>query len=197
MTNRISRRCLTLLASALSLIALVPQAQAQGAWPNKPIKLVAVFPPGGSVDQVARILAQSLSQQLGQSVVVENKVGASGVVGTQAMATAPADGYTWAMVFDTHGVNPSLIASMPYDSKKDLVPLILVGTSAMLLARGGSCHVMASSSSAAVPRCKRLSKFRPAWPVPAPSFLTCTPTSRPVQSRAKTCARCTSARFPP
>jgi tripartite-type tricarboxylate transporter receptor subunit TctC len=59
---------------------------------------------------------------LGQSVVVENKVGGSGVVGTQAMVSAPADGYTWAMAFDTHGVNPSLIASMPYDSKKTWCP---------------------------------------------------------------------------
>ncbi len=126
------KRSFTALALAACVAPMLAWAQ---AWPTKqPIKIIAVFPPGGSVDQVARILAQSLSQQLGQSVVVENKVGGSGVVGTQAMATAPADGYTWAMVFDTHGVNPSLIASMPYDSKKDLVPLILVGTSAMLLA---------------------------------------------------------------
>ena len=126
------KRSFTALALAACVTPMLAWAQ---AWPTKqPIKIIAVFPPGGSVDQVARILAQSLSQQLGQSVVVENKVGGSGVVGTQAMASAPADGYTWAMVFDTHGVNPSLIASMPYDSKKDLVPLILVGTSAMLLA---------------------------------------------------------------
>ena len=126
------KRSFTALALAACVAPMWAWAQ---AWPTKqPIKIIAVFPPGGSVDQVARILAQSLSQQLGQSVVVENKVGASGVVGTQAMATAPADGYTWAMVFDTHGVNSSLIANMPYDSKKDLVPLILVGTSAMLLA---------------------------------------------------------------
>ena len=126
------KRSFTALALAACMAPMLAWAQ---AWPTKqPIKIIAVFPPGGSVDQVARILAQSLSQQLGQSVVVENKAGASGVVGTQAMATAPADGYTWAMVFDTHGVNSSLIANMPYDSKKDLVPLILVGTSAMLLA---------------------------------------------------------------
>ena len=132
METPLLKRSFTALALAACLAPMGALAQ---AWPTKqPIKIIAVFPPGGSVDQVARILAQSLSQQLGQSVVVENKVGGSGVVGTQAMATAPADGYTWAMVFDTHGVNPSLIASMPYDSKKDLVPLILVGTSAMLLA---------------------------------------------------------------
>ena len=121
-----------------ALLAGLPMLALAQAWPSKqPIKLVAVFPPGGSVDQVARILAVPLSQQLGQSVVVENKGGASGVIGTASVLNAPADGYTFAVVFDTHGVNQSLMASMPYDSKKDLVPLVLVGTSAMML----STHV--------------------------------------------------------
>lgn len=118
----------------LCLAALLPTLAFSQAWPTKqPIKLVAVFPPGGSVDQVSRIIAPVLSQQLGQSVVVENKGGASGVIGTASVLSAPADGYTFAVVFDTHGVNQSLIPNMPYDSKKDIVPLILVGTSAMVL----------------------------------------------------------------
>jgi len=83
---------------------------------------------------VARIIAQPLSLALGQSVIVENRGGASGVIGTAAVVQAPADGYTFAVVFDTHGVNPSLNPSMPFDSKKDLVPLVLVGTSPMVLA---------------------------------------------------------------
>ena len=95
---------------------------------------MAVFPPGGSVDQVARILAVPLTQQLGQSVIVDNKGGASGSIGTAAVAAAPADGYTFAVVFDTHGVNPALIPGLPFDTRKDLVPLVLVGTSAMVLA---------------------------------------------------------------
>ena len=128
---------ITRLACA-ALVAGLPLLSWAQAWPSKqPIKLVAVFPPGGSVDQVARILSGPLSQQLGQSVVVENKGGASGVIGTAGVLSAPADGYTFAVVFDTHGVNQSLMASMPYDSKKDLVPLVLVGTSAMML----STHV--------------------------------------------------------
>ena len=128
---------LTRAACATLLVGLPMLAWAQ-SWPTKqPIKLVAVFPPGGSVDQVARVLAGPLSQQLGQSVVVENKGGASGVIGTASVLAAPADGYTFAVVFDTHGVNQSLMANMPYDSKKDLVPLVLVGTSAMML----STHV--------------------------------------------------------
>ena len=125
-------------AACATLVACMPLLALAQSWPSKqPIKLVAVFPPGGSVDQVARILAGPLSQQLGQSVVVENKGGASGVIGTASVLAAPADGYTFAVVFDTHGVNQSLMANMPYDSKKDLVPLVLVGTSAMML----STHV--------------------------------------------------------
>jgi tripartite-type tricarboxylate transporter receptor subunit TctC len=105
------------------------------AWPTRQaIRLVAVFPPGGSVDQVARIIAQPLSQQLGQTVIVENRGGASGTIGTAAVVQAPADGYTFAVVFDTFGVNPSLTPSMPFDSKKDLIPMVLVGTSPMVLA---------------------------------------------------------------
>ncbi len=122
-----------LLVAAVCL-ALPLGAMAQ-AWPTKqPIKLVAVFPPGGSVDQVARLLAQPLSVQLGQSIIVENKGGASGSIGAAAVAAAPADGYTFAVVFDTHGVNPSLIPGLPFDSKKDLAPIVLIGTGSMVLA---------------------------------------------------------------
>jgi tripartite-type tricarboxylate transporter receptor subunit TctC len=118
-----------------SVSAFAQTAAAPGAWPTKqPIKLVAVFPPGGSVDQVARILAQPLSQQLGQTVLVENRGGASGSIGTAAVAAAPADGYTFAVVFDTHAVNPSLIQGMSFDTRKDLAPVMLIGTSAMVLA---------------------------------------------------------------
>ena len=125
------KKLITALCAAL---AFSSAAFAQ-AWPSKqPIKLVAVFPPGGSVDQVARVLAPALQQQLGQSVVVDNKGGASGSIGTAAVAAAPADGYTFAVVFDTHAVNPSLIASLPFDTRKDLLPVALIGTGAMVLA---------------------------------------------------------------
>ena len=122
-------------AIAFWCAAVMPTlAQAQ-AWPGKQaIKLVAVFPPGGSVDQVARLLGPALSTALGQSVIIENRGGASGSIGAAAVAAAPPDGYTFAVVFDTHGVNPSLIPNMPFDSKKDLAPVILVGTAPMVLA---------------------------------------------------------------
>jgi len=95
---------------------------------------VAVFPPGGSVDQVARILQPALQQQLEQTVIVDNKGGASGTIGAGAVAAAPPDGYTFAVVFDTHGVNPALYPNLPYDTRKDLPAVALIGTSAMVLA---------------------------------------------------------------
>ena len=144
------------LALALGLTLVGAHAQGAGDWPKRqPIKLVAVFPPGGSVDQVARILAPVLQQQLGQNVIVENKGGASGTIGTQAVAASPPDGYTLAVVFDTHGVNPSLIPNLPYDTKKDLVPLVLVGTSAMVLATNANSEFKTFGDVVAAARARK------------------------------------------
>ena len=122
----------TLLLGVSTIFALSAAAQ---AWPTKPVKMVAVFPPGGSVDTVARILSFQLTKQLGQQFVVDNKGGASGSIGTAAVAKSPPDGYTFAVVFDTHGVNPSLIPNLPFDTLKDLAPVMIVGTSAMVIAK--------------------------------------------------------------
>ena len=119
-------------AAAICAALLAPAVHAQ-AWPAKPVKVIAVFPPGGSVDQVARILAQQLQVQTGQPFIVENKGGASGSIGAAAVAAAPPDGYTIGVVFDTHGVNPSLIPNMPFDTVNDLAPVTLVGTSPMAI----------------------------------------------------------------
>jgi tripartite-type tricarboxylate transporter receptor subunit TctC len=102
-------------------------------WPAKTVRLISVFPPGGSVDQVARIFANELTQQTGQQFVVENRGGASGSIGTQVVASAPPDGYTFGVVFDTHAVNPLLIPNLPFDTLKDLAPVMLVGTSPMAI----------------------------------------------------------------
>ncbi len=127
--NNFLRACLL----GISFIAAF-DASAQ-AWPNKPVKIVAVFPPGGSVDTVSRILAHQLTKQTGQQFVVDNKGGASGSIGTLAVAKSPPDGYTFAVVFDTHGVNPSLIPNIPYDTLKDLAPVMIIGTSPMVIAK--------------------------------------------------------------
>ena len=132
---KMAKRALFLVLLTLGLSSLVlAQTTGTGAWPTqKPIRLIAVFPPGGSVDQVARILAPALQSELKQNVIVENVGGASGVIGTSAMTRSDPDGYTFAVVFDTHGVNPSLKDKLPYDTIKDIAPIILVGTSPMVL----------------------------------------------------------------
>ncbi len=122
-----------LAIALLAMACLGASAQPQPPWPAKPVKLIAVFPPGGSVDQVARIFAAQLTQQTGQQFIVDNRGGASGSIGTQVVATAPPDGYTFGVVFDTHAVNPSLIPNLPFDTLKDLAPVMLVGTSPMAI----------------------------------------------------------------
>ena len=132
MLNRFKLVAGALVLAATALASLHASAQ---AWPNKPVKVVAVFPPGGSVDTVARILSFQLTKQTGQQFVVDNKGGASGSIGTAFVAKAPADGYTIGVVFDTHGVNPSLIPNLSYDTLKDLAPVMMIGTSPMVIAK--------------------------------------------------------------
>jgi tripartite-type tricarboxylate transporter receptor subunit TctC len=130
------RRNLVCAASVLALpgLALMPaHAQAQDAWPTRPIRIIAPFPPGGTVDQLSRMFAPGLSQALGQQVIVENRPGGGGSIGTGLVAKAAPDGYTFVMVFDTHAVNPSLIPNMPFDTRTDLAPIMLIGTTAMVI----------------------------------------------------------------
>jgi tripartite-type tricarboxylate transporter receptor subunit TctC len=135
-SSRQRRSFVSLLALgvvALGMVFASAPAWAQ-AWPGKgPIRLVAVFPPGGSVDQVARLLAPELQQALGQTVVVENKGGASGAIGTADVARAEPDGSTWGVVFDTHGVNPALQPKIAFDTRRDLATVALIGTSPMVI----------------------------------------------------------------
>jgi tripartite-type tricarboxylate transporter receptor subunit TctC len=126
------KRLFALIWFAVALAATISFAAAQ-TWPSKPVKIIAVFPPGGSVDQVARVLGQQLSVQTGQTFIVENRGGASGSIGTAALAKAEPDGYTLGVVFDTHAVNPALIPNLSFDTLRDLTPLMLVGTGGMAL----------------------------------------------------------------
>jgi tripartite-type tricarboxylate transporter receptor subunit TctC len=127
MTSRFLHRACALVALALPLFA------AAQAWPAKSVRMVAVFPPGGSVDQVARVLSQQLTTQLGQQFVVDNKGGASGSIGTAEVARSAPDGYTFAVVFDTHAVNPALIPNLSFNTIKDLSSVTLIGTSPMAI----------------------------------------------------------------
>jgi tripartite-type tricarboxylate transporter receptor subunit TctC len=140
---RMAKKALILGSVLLAASSIVSaQSAGVGTWPTqKPIRLIAVFPPGGSVDQVARVLAPALQAELKQNVIVENIGGASGVIGTAAMTRADPDGYTFAVVFDTHGVNPSLKDKLPYDTIKDIAPVTLIGTSPMVIVASKSSGI--------------------------------------------------------
>jgi tripartite-type tricarboxylate transporter receptor subunit TctC len=103
-------------------------AQAQQGWPSGTIRIVVPFPAGGSVDTISRLVQTGLQQRLGANVIVENRPGASGSTGAGAVAKSPPDGLSWLMVFDTHAVNPFLLPSLPFDTEKDLDPVLLIGT---------------------------------------------------------------------
>jgi tripartite-type tricarboxylate transporter receptor subunit TctC len=135
------RRLLSTYAAVASILALGLLASPPGAaqtWPTKPVRFVVPFPPGGSVDPLARMVGVKLGQSLGQQFIVENKPGAAGSIGAAFAAKAPPDGYTFLFVFDTHAVNPSLIPNLPYDTLKDLAPVMLVGTAPMAVATNAS-----------------------------------------------------------
>ena len=121
------------LLLALLGATLAPATFAQ-SWPTKAVTFVSPFPPGGSVDPIARLIAAKLTDALGQQFIVENRVGASGSIGTGYVAKSAPDGYTFVFVFDTHAVNPSLLPKMTFDTLKDLAPVMLIGTAPMALA---------------------------------------------------------------
>jgi tripartite-type tricarboxylate transporter receptor subunit TctC len=121
-------------AVAMALCVLAPIAAGAQAWPTKPVKFIVPYPPGGSTDPMARLIAAKLSDSLGQPFVVENRSGASGTIGTAFVAKSPADGYTFIFVFDYHAVNPFLMPNLPFDTVKDLAPVTLIGTAPMAIA---------------------------------------------------------------
>ena len=121
------KRVLLSLLACISLGSLTALAQ---PFPNKPIRLIAPFAPGGALDLIARGVGAKLSESLGQPVVVENRAGASGAIGSDAVARSAPDGYTLLLgATTTHGINPAFNPkSLPYDAVKDFTPVSLVGT---------------------------------------------------------------------
>src|SRR5258707_8409964 len=113
--------------------ALAPPARAQD-YPNQTLKIVVPFTAGGGVDVVARIIAPKLGEELGQSVIIENRGGAGGMLGAAAVAQSPPDGYTLLLgTGSTHGTNSSVYSKLGYDPVRDFVPVVLVSTSPLLL----------------------------------------------------------------
>ena len=132
------RHLIHLIASlvlATGTVALPLRASAQSAYPNKPIRFIVPYSAGGLPDTVARIFAQRLGEKLGQSVVVDNKPGANGVVAAQALAASPKDGYTFLVTDGSmFSINPAIYKNLGYDYKRDFMPVSLMARAPLYLA---------------------------------------------------------------
>lgn len=132
------RQTVALLAAALASARLPAHAQS-GKWPDKPIKLIVPFAAGVSPDVVSRIIAEPLSRALGQPVVIDNRAGAAGIIGAEAAARSPADGYTLFMTVNSiMGINPSVYSRLPYDPLKDFAPVTQVARVPYVLITGNN-----------------------------------------------------------
>src|SRR5687768_3839549 len=125
-----SRFLLILLLTALSGVVTAQD------WPSKPVKFVSPYPPGGSVDPLARLLGAKLGDSLKQNFIVENRTGASGIIGTEYVAKSAPDGYTFVFIFDTHAVHQALNPKIPFDPVKDFEPVMIIGSAPMAITTG-------------------------------------------------------------
>lgn len=123
--------CIAVMLAGLPWLA---SAENSGAWPSRPVRLIVPFSAGGATDSVARIMAQQLTLVWGQPVIVDNRPGAGTVIGTEAVAKAPPDGYTMGMVVSAHTINPSLRPNLPYDTLKDFAAVSQIGMQHMVIA---------------------------------------------------------------
>ena len=128
---------LSRLFAAAFLFGALGIASAQD-WPTRPVKFVSPYPPGGSVDPLARLLAAKVGQSLNQNFIVENRTGASGIIGTDYVAKSAPDGYTFVFIFDTHAVHQALNPELPFDPLKDFAPVMIVGTAPMTVSTGAA-----------------------------------------------------------
>lgn len=127
------RRSFALAASVALFAALASPAGAQESYPSRPVRFVVPFPPSGASDLMARIVAKELSEKWGKAVVVDNRTGGNGILGTQVVANSPPDGYTWLLVTFFHVTNPSLYPSIPYDTVRDFSGVATIARSRYLL----------------------------------------------------------------
>ena len=135
-------------------LALAAPAGAQTAYPQKPIRLVAPFAPGGGTDILARLVGQKASEMLGQQIIVDNRGGAGGTVGTEIAAKAPPDGYTLILVSASHAINPGLYPKLPYDSVNDFAPITQIATSPGILVVNPSLPVKSVKDLIALARAR-------------------------------------------
>lgn len=140
---------------ALSVAFFAADAVRAQTWPQKPIRMIVPFPPGGGNDLVGRMVAQSLTTRLGQMVIVDNRAGANGIIGLQALKQATADGYTIATSSDGPlAINPAIYENLPYDVQKDFVPVALAVTQPQVLVVHPSMPVRTVKELLALARAK-------------------------------------------
>ena len=132
-TSLLSRRRFTVSAAAAASCVAAP-GWAQSAWPQRPIRIIVPYTPGGFTDQMARLVQQGLQQRLGQPIVIDNKPGANSLIGVDAVAKAAPDGSTFGVVIAAYAANTTLYPKLPYDPKKDLTGVSLLGVSPLLAA---------------------------------------------------------------
>jgi tripartite-type tricarboxylate transporter receptor subunit TctC len=132
----IGRRALLAGGAVLALTALLPGARAQGVaapWPQRPVRVILPYPPGGGTDVLARALVETMRPHLSQPIIVENRPGAQGVIGSEAVARAEPDGSTLAVVTSTHNLNRYQLAHIPYDPVRDFTPVAVLSRQILVL----------------------------------------------------------------
>jgi tripartite-type tricarboxylate transporter receptor subunit TctC len=149
-----TRRSFIVSAAALAGLSHIGVRAQTGAWPNRPIKLIVPFPPGGGNDTMARLLSERLPAVLGQPVVVENKAGAGGNIGTDFVAKQPPDGYNLLLSSVNHVVNPNFFAKLPFDPLKDFEPISLIASIPFALTVNAATPVKTMTEFVAMARAK-------------------------------------------
>lgn len=150
----LARDGLTYAACVAAALVCMTAAHAQPAYPQKPIRMVVPFPPGGGTDILARLLGQKMTETLGQQIIIDNRGGAGGTIGTDIAAKATPDGYTLILVSGSHAINPSLYEKLPYDSIDDFAPITQIATSPGILVVNPSLPVKTVKDLIALARAK-------------------------------------------
>lgn len=144
------------LRSALLCLLAFAMAQSAAAqsYPSRPVRLVVPYPPGGGLDLFARAAVPRLSQQLGQPVVIENRPGASGVIGADVVAKSPADGYSFLIAFGSHYLQPFVSKNIPYDTRKDFTPIVGVAKAPIVVVMHPSVPIASMNELVAYARAR-------------------------------------------
>jgi tripartite-type tricarboxylate transporter receptor subunit TctC len=153
--QRIARGAYAAAATAALMLGVLPVTAAAQAYPTKPIRFIVPYGAGGPGDTIGRLIGRKLTETLGQTVVVDNRSGATTIIGTELAARSPADGYTMLLISTTHAVNPSLFKKLPYDPIADFIPVTLLTATPFMLV------VHPSVAAKTVPELVALARSKP------------------------------------